>query len=132
LLRQNLLPAGLVALAVLGIGTIYIRQIAPPGCKSEQAMDLVSAILRDQFHLEGVFVNDTETVSGWYLSDQHDCAAQVAQIKGSVEAAGLSWRAIKYRIMQQPSGPVATVELGDVVPLAARLPSLWKRFLAYL
>ena len=131
MLRQNLLPIGLVALAVLGIGTIYVRQIAPPGCNSEQAMDLVSANLRTQFHLEGVFVNDVKTESGWYLSDQHECSAQVTQIRASVEAGGLSWRAIRYRITQQPLGPVVAVELGDVVPLAPRIPSLWKRFLAY-
>jgi hypothetical protein len=134
LLRRYALPIGFVALASLGIGTLFVRQIAPPGCRSEQALDRLSAILRDEFHLDGIFVNDVETVSGWYLSDRHECSAEVAQIRGNINAVGLPWRAIRYRIVQagEPRGPVVTVEMGEAVPLSERMPSFWKRFFAYL
>jgi hypothetical protein len=97
-------------------------------------MDRVAEILRDEFHLEGVFVNDVQTVSGWYLSDRHDCSAEVAPIRGNINASAMSWRAIRYRIVQQDDArrPVVTVALGEVVPLAGKIPSLWKRLLAYL
>jgi hypothetical protein len=121
-------------LAALGIGTLYVRHIAPAGCMSDQALDRVSDILRNEFHLDGVFMNNFETVSGWYLSARHDCSAEVVQIRGNVDAGGMPWREIHYRIVQQdePQRPVVTVELGDAVPLAPKIPSFWKRLLAYL
>lgn len=134
MLRRYALPIGFVALASLGIGALYVRQIAPPGCRSEQALDRLSAILRDEFHLDGILVNDVETVSGWYLSARHDCSAEVAQIRGNIDAVGMPWRAIRYRIVQRddPQRPVVTVEMGEAVPLAERIPSFWKRLVTYL
>ena len=134
LLRRNALPIGLVALASLGVGTLYVRHIAPAGCMNDQALDQVTAILRTEFHLDGVFINNFETVSGWYLSAQHDCSAEVVPIRGNVDAGGMPWRAIHYRIVQQDEAqrPDVTVELGEAVPLAPKLPSLWRRVLAYL
>jgi hypothetical protein len=134
LLKQNVVPIGLVALAALGVGTLFVRHIAPAGCMNDQALDQVTAILRNEFHLDGVFMNNFETVSGWYLSARHDCSAEVVPIRGNVDAGGMPWREIHYQIVQQggPQPPVVTVEMGEAVPLAPKLPSLWKRFLAYL
>jgi hypothetical protein len=133
LLRQYAMPIGFIALASLGIGTLYVRQVAPPGCRSEQALDRLSAVLRDKFHLDGILVNDVETVSGWYLSARHDCSAEVAQIRGNIDAGGMPWRAVRYQIVQQdePRGPVVTAEMGGAVPLAERIPSFWKRLVTY-
>jgi hypothetical protein len=134
LLRRYALPVGFVALAALGIGTLYVRQVAPPGCRSEQSLDRLSAVLRNKFHLDGILVNDVETVSGWYLSNRHDCAAEVAQIRGNIDAGGMPWHAIHYQVVQQDDvrGPAVTVEMGDTVPLAERIPSFWKRLVTYL
>lgn len=134
MLRRNALPIGFVALVLLGIGTFFVRRLAPPGCGSGQALDQVSSILRGEDHLGGVFVNDVETVSGWYLSARHDCSAEVAEIRGNINASGMAWRQIHYQIVQHDDvdRPVVTVELGDAVPLAPRIPSLWKRVLAAL
>jgi hypothetical protein len=133
MLRRNALPIGFVVLAVLAIGTIFVRRIAPPSCTSEQAMDGLSEVLRNQFQLGGIIVNNVETVSGWYFSDRHDCSAEFAEIKGNLSALGMTWRAIRFRVQQQDEAqrPVVTVEMGDVVPLAAKIPSVWKRFLAH-
>lgn len=79
-------------------------------------------------------MNDVETVSGWYLSTRHDCSAEVAEIRGNVNASAMVWRRVHYRIVQQDDAerPVVTVELGNVVPLTPRAPSFWKRLLASL
>jgi hypothetical protein len=123
-----------VVLVLLGIGTLFVRRLAPPGCGDGRALDRVSSILRGEDHLGGVFVNDVETVSGWYLSARHDCSAEVAEIRGNINASGMVWRQIHYRVVQQDDAehPAVTVALGDAVPLAPRVPSLWKRVLAAL
>jgi hypothetical protein len=134
LLRRNALPVGLVALASLAIGTLYVRHIAPAGCMNDQALDRVTDILRTEFHFDGVFLNNFETVSGWYLSARHDCSAEAVQIRGNVDAGGMPWREIHYRIVQRdgPESLAVTVEMGKAVPLAAQTPPFWKRLLAYL
>jgi hypothetical protein len=133
LLTRYAFPIGFVVLASLGIGALYIRQNPPVGCNSGPTMDRVSAVLRDTFHLDGILVNDVKTVSGWYFSERHDCTAEVAQILGNVEASGMKWRAIRYRILEQDEAgqPVVSVELGDTVPLSRKPPTAWKRVLAF-
>jgi hypothetical protein len=134
LLTRNTHFIGLVALALLGAVGFYAHERASPACDSEQAMDRVSAILRNDFHLDSLLMTNVRTVSGGYFSDRHDCSAEVTQIRGNVDASGMPWRAIRYRIVHpdQSQRPAITVELGGSVPLAAKRPSLWKRLLAYL
>ena len=97
-------------------------------------MDRVSAILRNDFHLDSLLMNNVRTVSGGYFSDSRDCSAEVTQIRGNVDASGMPWRAVRYQVVDRdkPRRPTITVELGGSVPLAAKVPSLWKRVLAYL
>lgn len=134
LLTRNALSIGLVAAALLGGPGFYAHERASPACDSEQAMDRVSAILRNDFHLDSLLMNNVGTVSGGYFSDSRDCSAEVTQIRSNVDASGMPWRAIRYRIVDRDKSqnPAITVELGGSVPLAAKVPSRWKRLLAYL
>jgi hypothetical protein len=131
---RNTFFIGLVALAAAGAVALYAHEQASPACDSEQAMDRVSVLLRNNFHLDSLLMNNVRTVSGGYFSDRRECSAEVTQIRGNVDASGMKWRAVRYRIVYQDKSrrPAITAELGGSVPLAAKVPSLWKRLLAHL
>jgi len=134
LTTRMVLSIGFVAFASLGAATLYVHRNASPACTSDWTLGKVSEILRDNFHLDSLIVNHIRTVSGGYFSNTHDCAAEVAEIRGDEAASGMAWREIRYRVVHQDeSQPSAvTLELGNHVPLAAQTPSLWTRLLAYL
>jgi hypothetical protein len=134
-LRARLaLSIGCAVLASMGAAGVYGYVTAAPACNSTRTLDSVAGILRNDFRLEGIFLNDPTTVSGGLFSDSRDCWAEVAQIRGNANASTLPWRAIRYRIVHQADfrPPTITVELGGDVPLAPPVPSLWTRLLAYL
>ena len=82
---------GLVAFVLLGATGLYAHMRAAPGCDSGQAQRTTYQILRDKFHFDSVFMNDIRTVSGGYFSDQRECAAQVTEIRGNVNASDMPW-----------------------------------------
>jgi len=129
---RTILTCGVAVLALAG--GLFLRGNASPGCDSEPALHRVTDVLRDQFHLDGVFVNNVRTVSGGLFSDRRECSAEVAVIRGNVNASDMPWREIGYRIDRQATSddPAITVTLGGDVPLAKPVPSLWERLLAYL
>jgi hypothetical protein len=134
LTTRMVLSIGFVAFASLGAASLYVHRNAPPTCTSDWTLGKVSEILRDNFHFDSIIVNHIRTVSGGFFSNTHDCAAEVAEIRGEEDASGMAWREIRYRIVRpDESRPSAvTVELGNHVPLAPQTPSLWTRLLAYL
>jgi hypothetical protein len=91
----------------------------------------VTGVLRDQFHLDGVFVNNIKTEAGGLFGERRECSAEVAAIRGNVNAADMPWRAIQYQIDQRdnPAHPAISVQLGGNVPLAKPAPSFWQRLL---
>ena len=123
-----------VAFTSLGAAGLYAHRNAPPTCDSEQAWRKLSDVLRDAYHLDGMFLNNVETVSGGFFSDNHECSAEIAPIRGNVNASDMPWREIRYRIEQRDnSGRFSiTVKLGGAVPLAVPSPSPWARLLAHL
>lgn len=130
----RVLAFGIVAAAAAGGLALYVHRDAPPACDSEQALHGVSDILRDQFHLDSLFVNNIATVSGGWFSDRHECSAEVASIRGNVDASAMPWRSIQYQIDRRDKSrrAVISVRLGGDVPLAKPQPSLWERLLARL
>jgi hypothetical protein len=128
------LRSGLVAFALLGAAGMYAHSNIPLSCDSEEALRRVTEILRDEYHLDSIFVNNVRTVSGGVFSGSHDCSAEVVEIRGNVNASDMPWRGIRYRIVRQdqPPRPAITVELGGYVPLAEPTPSLWTRLLVRL
>ena len=119
------------AFAVLAGVVLYIHKSAAAECDSEPALGRVYAILRDQFHLDSIFLNDVKTVSGGYFSDSQDCSAEVTEIKGNVTMVDMPWREITYRVGGHEDSPDVTVTLGGSVPLAPEPPSRWTRLLAH-
>lgn len=130
---RTVLLFALVACGLLGAAALYLHRNAPPACDSRWAFDKVSQVLRDDYHVESIFVNNFKTVSGGYFSDGHECSAEVSAIRGNVNAGDMGWREIRYRIVRHgESLPQITVELRGQVPLAPPPPSFWTRLLAYL
>ena len=125
---------GFAALASLAAAALYAHSRAASRCDSEQALRRITDILRDEFHFDGVFVNNTTNVSGGWFSTRRECAAQVAEIKGNVSASDLPWRDLRYSIAPGPTAERAdiVVMLGGGEPLAARRKSLWQRLLGSL
>jgi hypothetical protein len=131
---RTILTCGAVAVALIGAVAWYLDSEASPGCASEPALHQVTDQLREQFHLDGVFVNDIRTVAGGWFSHRRACSAQIAVIRGNVNASDMPWREIRYQIEQRASSgnPTITVSLEGTVPLAQPAPSLWERLLAWL
>ena len=125
---------GIAAAASLGAAGLYAHESAAPTCDSEPAQGRVYRVLRDQFHLDSIFVNNVRTISGGFFSGSHECSADVTTIRGNVNASDMPWQEIRYRIvLQDQSQPFAlTVNLGSHVPLADPPPSFWTRLLAHL
>jgi hypothetical protein len=117
--RMTLSIAGVVVV-LLGGTALYAHQAAAPACDSNQALGKVYGVLRDQFHLETVFLRDSRTTSGGFFSATRDCVAEVAEIRGNINAADMPWRLIHYRIAFPDRSDVfaVTVDLGGAVPFA--------------
>jgi hypothetical protein len=93
----------------------------------------VYRVLRDQFHLEGVFLHDFTTMSGGFFSDSRDCVAEVAEIRGNVNAGDMPWRHIRYGIARpdRAEPAIVSVDLGDATPFVQPLQrTLWTRLRA--
>jgi hypothetical protein len=131
-MARIVLSGVVVALGAIGAATWYLNSEAPPACGSEQALHAVTGILRDQFRLDGVFVNNIATVSGGLFGDRRECSAEVAAIRGNVAASDMPWRSIHYQIEQRDGSgrPIVSVQLGGNVPLANQAPSFWERLIA--
>ena len=129
-----MLARGAVILAFAGAGGLYLRSHAAAACDSEPVVREVTDSLRVQFHLDGVFINNIRTLSGGMFGDRHECSAEVASIRGNVNASDMLWREIRYRIdrRENADGPDVAVTLGGDVPLAKPEGSMWERLLAHL
>jgi hypothetical protein len=130
---RTVLFSGLVC-GVVAAGGLYRYVTAPPPCDSEWARDRVIDILRDEFHLTSIFINGIQNLSGGYFANSHDCSAEIADIRGNVDASNMNWREIRYRIVQpaDPGSAAITLHLGGPVPLARVGQSFWTRLLARL
>jgi hypothetical protein len=129
-----ILLVGALAFVAAGAAGLYAYQDASPSCESTQALDKVDAVLRDDYHLDSIFLNNIRTLSGSLFSGRHECSAEVAAIRGNVNASDMPWRELHYRIEERDraAAPTISVTLGANVPLAKPGPSLWEQLLGYL
>jgi hypothetical protein len=121
-----------LAAVCLGAGALYAHNGAAPACDSDKAQGLVYGVLRDKFHVEGVFLHDFTTTSGGLFSNTRICTAEIAEIR-NVNATDLRWRQIRYRITRpdrtKPSE--VAVDLGGATPFVqTQEPTLWTRLRA--
>ena len=124
---------GLGVVVLVGAGVLYAHRNAPPSCRDRDVITRVSDILHDQFHLDSIFLNDVTTVSDGFFGDSYECWAQVAEIKGNLNAGNMPWRAVAYRIVSRgrDAEPTITVELRGTVPLAPP-QTFWARLMGRL
>lgn len=103
-----------VAVVCVGGAAFYVHTGAAPACDSDRAQAQVSRVLRDRFNLQSVFLHDFTTLAGNYFSSSRDCTAEIAQIRGDVDAADLKWRQIRYRVVHSDVSerPDVSVDLG--------------------
>ena len=134
LTRRMVLPIGAGLAIVLGSAGLYAYQGASPSCDSEPALRQVDAVLRESYQLDSIFLNNIRTLSGGVFSGRRECSAEVAAIRGNVNASDMPWREVRYRIEERDKAeaPVISVTLGGDVPLAKPEPTLWERLLGYL
>jgi hypothetical protein len=130
LTARTVLPIVCVTAAILGAAALYEHRGAAPACDSDQAQGQVYGVLRDQFHLQGIFLHGFTSTSGGFFSDTRTCTAEIAEIRGNVNAADLHWRQIRYRIARpdRTKLPVVAVNLGSATPfLETPEQTLWTR-----
>jgi hypothetical protein len=129
LTRRKVRSIAIAAFALLGVVGLYAYHTAAPGCGSEPALHRVQEVLRDEFHVNGVLINDIHTMSGGFLSNRRECSAQITEIRGNITAAEMPWREIRYSVApgDKSDSAVVTVELGGDLPLAEPHRSLWDR-----
>lgn len=124
-----------VAVAALGGAALYAHGKAAAACDSDPAEGQVYRVLRGQYHVEGVFLHDVTSVSGGWFSDARDCAAEIAEIRGNVNAADLPWRQVRYHVTRSDNAerPVVTVDLGNATPFVGPpKQTLWSRLFVHL
>jgi hypothetical protein len=124
-----------VAAVVLGGAALYAHGRAAPACDSDATEGEVNRVLHDEFHLQGVFLHDFTTISGGYFSDAQDCVAEVAEIRGNVDAGDMPWRSVRYKVTRSdnPENPVVAVDLGKATPFVPPSDQTWwTRLLAHL
>jgi len=125
---------GFAVSTAAGAAVLYMHRDTPLTCDSERALNRVSEVLRDEYHFDSTLINGVRTISGGFFSHSHQCAAEVAQIRGNVNASDMPWREVRYEIIRREKSVHSdiTVSLGGAVPLAEPPPSLWTRLLAHL
>jgi hypothetical protein len=131
---RMMLSIACAVVIVLAGAAWFVHQGAAPACDSDRAQSEVYQVLRDQFHLEGVFLHNFKPVSGGYFSATRNCAAEVAEIRGNVSAEDMRWRQVRYRIAHADGSEntIATVDLGHATPfLQPPEVTLWARVRSY-
>ena len=77
-------------------------------------------------------INDPETVSGGFFSIERGCSADVASIRGGLDAEHMHWLHVNYQVREtEGSGKVQiTAQVIGPVPLAA-VHSYWGQWLEF-
>ena len=126
----------ILGIVVAGLGGVafYAHGIAAPACDSDGAQEAVYHALHEQFQLAGIYLHDFTPLSGGYFSASRACMAEVAEIRGNVDAADLKWRQVRYRVTHSDTSesPAVSVELGDAtafVPTSEQ--TFWTRLRAW-
>jgi hypothetical protein len=125
---RTVLSIACLAAAALGGVAFYAHEDAAAACDSNPALGEVYRVLHEQFHLQSVFLHDVKTTSGGYFSTARDCVAEVAEIRGNVDASAMAWRRIRFRVARSDDKehPAVTVELGDATPFVPPPePTFW-------
>jgi hypothetical protein len=125
---------GLALAVALVLGGLRAHRNLQAACGNDAVLSAVHDALRDQFHIDHIFINGVRAVSGSMLTGRYECRAQVAEIRGNVDAGSLPWRGVRYISRHHPDGtpPRVSVTLQAGVSLAPPEPkSLWDRIFPF-
>ena len=122
----------LVLASVLFKGTkMVVAAIEPPECHSDAATSGLMVALHDSA-LGTIAVNNATTISGGLLSNERTCVADIAPVRGGVDAEHMTWRRVLYQVKtsDNPDQADVTAQMGDAVPLAPER-SFFMKWLEY-
>jgi hypothetical protein len=94
LISRMAASTGLVVFASVGAAGLYVSRNLPPACDGQQALKRVDEVLRDEYHLNSIFVNNIQTSPRGFSSDRRECSAEVVPIGGNVNATDMPWREV--------------------------------------
>jgi hypothetical protein len=118
------LAVSIAAIAFKG-AEFLVRKIEVPLCHSDEATRGLVAALKAS-SLGTIAINNAVTISGGILSDERQCAADIAELRGGVDAADMHWMRVTYQVKNDATSGKAdvTAKLGGEVPLAPVRSSL--------
>jgi hypothetical protein len=128
--RWGRVAIGVLAAAASGGGAVMAHRNLQSSCGNDDVLSAVHDILRDQFHVDHILMNGVQTISGNVLTGRYECRAQIADIRGNVDASAMNWRGVSYTSVSHDAGtpPQVTAELETGMALAPHDPkSLWDR-----
>ena len=102
-----------------------IKEIEVPLCRGDEVTSELIESLKASSH-GTIVINNAITISGGVLSDERQCAADIAELRGGVDAADMHWTHVIYQVKKSavPGKANVTAKLGGEVPLAPERSSL--------
>jgi hypothetical protein len=96
-----------------------LRNLEPPPCHSDPAIKGLIAALADP-GLGTIAVNNAVTVSSGLFSAERDCTADIAALRGGVDAADMHWLRVSYQVKTgvNPDQADVAAQRGTAVTLA--------------
>ncbi len=121
-----------VAVVALVVSKIALSLVEVPSCHSDEAIRGLVGALKDPA-LGSLAVNNATTMSGGLLSGKRQCIADIAPLRGNVDASDMHWRRVTYQIVKSdtPDGITVTASLEGATGLAAER-SMFARWVEYL
>ena len=120
------------ALTLLLIGAKFtVRTLSPPGCHSDQVVDGLAGSLK-YLALGTLAINDAETLSGGFLSTERGCSADLASIRGGLDAEHMHWLHVNYQVREIEGRRKIEVTAQVVGPVSlAPVHSYWGQWLEF-
>jgi hypothetical protein len=125
--RRSKITLLVVILAVIGVKAVKIalNAFAVPSCHSEETIKGMIAALGKP-DLGTLAVNNAVSLSGGVISDTRLCTADIAPIRGGVDAADMHWMRVTYEVRKaaSPAKVAVTAKLDGDTTLAAERSQL--------
>jgi hypothetical protein len=106
-----------------------VHAIEVPSCHSKEAVNAMIEALHDPA-LGTVAVNNATTLSGGVFSSVRRCTADIAPVRGGVDAADMHWMRVTYQVRKSttPDSADVTATLAGDTMLAPERSTLAKWF----
>jgi hypothetical protein len=121
--RRSKIGVIVLVLAIAGfkVTKIAVNAFGVPSCHSTEAIKgMIEAIARPEFG--SLAVNNAVTTSGGLLSTTRHCSAEIAPIRGGVDAGDMHWMHVTYQVRKAatPAQVEVTATLGGDTTLAPK------------